>query len=99
MFGKVGSSGAMLALLVSVTSVSAKPSKIASCCVEKTRCCGTAKACCDQPEKAACCKSGTACCDRTQCCGTPNKAAACSVTGQLRTLCCATKAAPMPPCC
>ena len=94
MFGKITSFGAMLALFISVGSVSAKPSKTASCCVEKTRCC-------DQPKTAACCKSGTACCDRKGYRGPKKETATslCPVTGLNRSQCCASKASPMPPCC
>ena len=101
MFTKIASLGAMLALLVSVTAVAAQPSRTASCCVEKTRCCTAAEACCDQPAQADCCKTGTACCDMKECCAPQKKAAAstCPVTGLNRSQCCASQASPMPPCC
>ena len=75
----------------------------ASCCAAKTRCCDKVQFCCDQPEKAECCKKGVACCDQRPCCGRAKKATAvgatCSVTGQPRAACCASKASAMPPCC
>lgn len=72
-----------------------------SCCATHTRCCKTAKYCCDQPDKAECCKKGVDCCGKKPCCGANKKAkkAACNVTGMPRKACCPTKAAPMPPCC
>ena len=114
MFGKIATLGAMLALLLSVGSVSAKTSQTPSCCATQTRCCAEAKVCCDQPDQATCCQTGTACCDMKDCCGTQKTAAAksstfksaaakaaktCPVTGLNRAQCCASKASPMPPCC
>jgi hypothetical protein len=101
MFGKTASMGAMLALALAVGFAAAKPSRTASCCVTKTRCCTTAQVCCNQPETAACCKTGTACCDRKDCCGPQRKApaSACPVTGLERAQCCASKASQTPPCC
>jgi hypothetical protein len=73
MFSRLFAIGALLALHLTVSSVAAKPSPTAPCCVNKVRCCDKVKYCCDQPEKADCCKTGTSCCDMPVCCGTKPK--------------------------
>lgn len=101
MFGKIATLGATLALMLSA-GVFAAPSKTASCCVEKTRCCSMVKACCGEPEKAACCKTGASCCDKQDRCGSRSaKSAAglCPITGKPLTQCCSNKASQTPPCC
>jgi len=107
MFVKIRAIGAMLALLTTLAAGSAARAAdtavTPTCCAAHTRCCAEVKYCCDEPEKAKCCLSGTSCCGAKDCCGShgksPLQAATCPVTGLARRLCCASKAAPMPPCC
>jgi hypothetical protein len=84
---QIASLGAMLALVVSVGSASAKPAKVASCCVNHAashaKCCDTGKAdeCC-RAEKLA-----------------KGDVRVCAITGKPLTQCCGSKASQTPPCC